>query len=98
VLTIKGTYLPVNLQQVVLELVDIYGRSLNASRIVDVTSLDTQVIDKTLPYKVDASTPAYLVIHQSHDVLNNPVFFSHQYPIPWNGPAYVYTELITLNP
>jgi hypothetical protein len=98
VLQIKGTYLPFNLQQVVLELVDVYGRSLNASRIVNVTSLDTQVIDKTLPYKVDASTPAYLVIHQSHDVLKNPVFFSHQYPIPWNGPAYVYSELITLNP
>ena len=97
-LTIKGTYTPFNLQLLVLELVDIYGKSLNANTQVDITGLDSQVINKTLPYKVDAPTQAYLVIHQAHDVLNNSVFFSHQYPIPWVGPAYVYTELITLNP
>ena len=98
VLTIKGTYLPFNLQLLVLELVDIYGKSLNANTQVDITGLDSQVINKTLSYKVDAPTQAYLVIHQADDVLNNSVFFSHQYPIPWVGPAYVYTELITLSP
>jgi len=75
-----------------------YGKSLNANTQVDITGLDSQVINKTLSYKVDAPTQAYLVIHQADDVLNNSVFFSHQYPIPWVGPAYVYTELITLSP
>jgi len=98
VLTVKGTYLPVNSQSLVLELVDVYGKSLNANTIVNIASLDSQVIDKTLPYKVDAPTQAYLVIHQADDILNNPVLFSRLYPIPWSGPAYVYTELITLNP
>ena len=90
--------MPVNLQPLVLELVDVYGKSLNANTIVNIASLDSQVINKTLPYKVDVPTQAYLVIHQPDDILNDPVFFSRLYPIPWSGPAYVYTELITLNP
>jgi hypothetical protein len=97
-LTIKGTYLPADLQPLVLELVDVYGKSLNANTIVNIASLDSQVINKTLPYKVDAPTQVYLVIHQPEDILNDPVIFSRLYPIPWSGPAYVYTELITLNP
>ncbi len=98
ILDIKGTYLPVNLRPTVIELVDLTGKSLNANTIVDITSLDTQIIDKQLPYKVDAPTQAYLVIHQPDEVLNDPVVLSPAYPVPWIGPAYVFSQLITLNP
>jgi hypothetical protein len=97
-LTVKGTYLPFNLQQLVLELVNLNGKSLNAGRPLSVNGLDSQSINTTLSYRVDAPTQAYLVIHQQDDTLKNPVFFSNQYPIPWLGPAYVYTQLITLSP
>ena len=98
VLTVKGVYSPFNSQPLVLELVDVNGKSLNASRVWPMTDSDTQTINTTIPYKADSPTKAYLVIHQQDDVLKDPVFFSHQYPIPWLGPAYVYVQSITLEP
>ncbi len=98
VLTVKGVYSPFNSQPLVLELVDVNGKSLNASRILTITDLDSQTINTTIPYKADFPTPAYLVIHQQDDVLKDAVLFSNQYPVPWLGPAYVYTQLITLDP
>jgi len=97
-LIVKGVYLPFNSQPLVLELVGVNGKSLNSNRTVTVTSLDSQAIDTTLSYKVDAQTQAYLVIHQQDDVLKDPVLFSSQYPIPWLGPVYIYTQAVTLNP
>jgi hypothetical protein len=97
-LTIKGMYLPVNLQPVTLELIDINGKSLNANRVLVPTDLNSQVINTTIPYNIEGSTPAYLVIHQQDDVLKNPVYISTHQPEVLNGPAYIFTELITLNP
>jgi len=98
VLTVKGVYSPFNSEPLILELVDVNGKSLNASRVLTVTDSDSQTINTTIPYKADSPTPAYLVIHQQDDVLKDAVLFSNQYPVPWLGPAYVYTQLITLDP
>jgi len=97
-LTVKGVYSPFNSQPLILELVDVYGKSLNASRVLELQNSGSQTINTTIPYKVDAPTPAYLVIHQQDDLLKDAVQFSSQYPVPWLGPAYVYTQPITLNP
>ena len=98
VLTVKGTYLPFNLQPLVLELVDTKGKSLNANRILTFTNLDSQAIDTTIPYKVDSPTQAYLVIHQQDDTLKDPVYLANGQNEVLIGPAYIYTQLITLNP
>ena len=98
VLTVKGVYSPFNSQPLILELVDVNGKSLNAGRVSTITDSDSQTINTTIPYKADSPTQAYLVIHQQDDILKDPVLFSNQYPIPWLGPAYVYTQLVTLNP
>jgi len=98
VLAVKGVYLPFNSQPLVLELVDGNGKSLNASRVLMITDSDSQIIDTTIPYKADSPTQAYLVIHQQDDVLKDAVLFSRQYPVPWLGPVYVYTQAITLDP
>ncbi len=98
VLTVKGVYSPFNSQPLVLELVDVDGKSLNASRVLTITDSNSQTINTTIPYKADSPTPAYLVIHQQDDVLKDAVLFSHQYPVPWLGPAYVYTQSIILDP
>ena len=98
VLTVKGVYSPFNSQPLILELVDMNGKSLNAGRVVSVTDPDSQTINTTIPYKADSPTRAYLVIHQQDDVLKDAVLFSSQYPVPWLGPVYVYTQPITLEP
>ena len=98
ILAVKGVYSPFNLEPLILELVDVNGKSLNASRVLTVTDSDSQSIDTTIPYKADSPTKAYLVIHQQDDVLKDPVFFSNQYPVPWFGPVYVYVQSVTLDP
>ena len=52
----------------VFELIDMNGKSLNANRQLSLMGSSSQSIDTTIPYKVDSSTPAYLVIHQEDDV------------------------------
>jgi len=98
VLTVKGTYAPFNLQPLILELLDGSGKSLNANRILTFTNMDSQVINTTIPYSVDSSTPAYLVIHQQDDVLKDSVHLANRQNEVLVGPAYIYTQLITLNP
>ncbi len=98
VLTVKGTYLPFNLQPLVLELIDTNGKSLNAARVLTFMNLNSQAIDTTIPYKVDSSTQAYLVIRQGDDTLKNPVYLANQQNEVLVGPVYIYTQLITLNP
>jgi len=98
VLTVKGVYVPFNSQPLILELVDENGKSLNASRVLELQNSGSQTINTTIPYKVDGETPAYLVIHQQDDLLKDAVQLSSQYPVPWLGPAYVYTQPIILQP
>ncbi|MGA7195416.1 MAG: hypothetical protein WBW94_17495 [Anaerolineales bacterium] len=97
-LTVKGTYMPYNTQTLFFELIDINGKSLNANRQLSLMGSSSQSIDTTIPYKVDSSTPAYLVIHQEDDVLKNPVYLANHQNEVLVGPVYIYTQLITLNP
>ncbi len=83
VVTVKGTYVPYNKEPLVLELVALNGKSL-MNRVLTIDHPDLQEIDTTLPYKVSDPTPAYLVVRQQDDTLN--------------GPAYLYSQNITLDP
>lgn len=83
VLQVEGEMLPYNRQPFILELITTEGRSVGL-RVLTVSGSDWQSFTTTLPYKVEASTPARLFAHQADDVLN--------------GPAYIYSQPITLNP
>ncbi|HUH98587.1 MAG TPA: hypothetical protein VLZ89_14575 [Anaerolineales bacterium] len=98
VLAVRGVYVPFNSQPLILELLDFNGKSLNATRVLAITDPDSQVINTTLPYKVDGPTQAYLVIRQQDDTLKNPVYLANQQNEVLTGPAYIYTQLITLDP
>ncbi len=87
VLTVQGRYLPFNNQPAFLELVsdDKDGKSLGL-RVLTFTSLDTQNISTTIPYKVSGPTPARLLLRQADDITNGPQYI------------YIFSQEITLNP
>jgi hypothetical protein len=82
-LQVDGQILPYNRQPMIMELITDDGRSLSL-RILTVSGADWQAFSTTLPFKVDARTPARLYVHEADDVLT--------------GPIYVYSQAITLNP
>ncbi len=83
VVTVRGEFLPINKQPVILELVSNDGKSLGL-RVLNFNGLDPQSFTTTIPYKIEAETQARLFIHQADNVIN--------------GPIYVYSQLITLDP
>jgi hypothetical protein len=83
VLSLRGDVWPFNLNPVVLELIDPDGRSLGL-RILTVESLQPELFETTIPYKVSAPTAARLTIRQDDDRIN--------------GPFYVYSQEVLLNP
>jgi hypothetical protein len=82
-LAVKGRYLPINSNPVIVELISNDGKGLGL-RVLDLTGKDWQAFDTTVPYKVSAETPARLFMHQDDDITQ--------------GPAYVYSQPITLKP
>jgi hypothetical protein len=84
VLSLQGQFTPYNNQPVVLELISDTGQGLGALRVLDFPTLDPQSFNTTLPYKVSGPTQARLFIHQEDKVLK--------------GPAYIFSQEITLNP
>jgi len=83
VLNVEGRFLPFNDLQVVLELLDPKGRTIN-TRVLDFIGTDEQLFSTTIPYKVTEPTQARLVLHQDDDRLD--------------GQIYVYSQEILLNP
>jgi hypothetical protein len=83
VLPVEGQFMPYSRKAAVLSLKGEDGR-LFSQRVLPVAGTDWQPFSTTLPFKVDKTTPAYLVVEQGDDVLN--------------GQAYVYTRALTLNP
>ena len=82
-LSVQGQYTPYNNQPVIVELISDSGQGLSL-RVLDFPNLDPQSFSTTLPYKVSGPTRARLFIHQEDDVLK--------------GPAYIYSQELTLNP
>ncbi len=82
-LAVDGQITPYNHQPVILELVSEAGTSLGL-RVLTFPTLDPQEFNTTIPYKISQPTQARIFIHQADDVLN--------------GPAYVFSQTITLNP
>jgi len=82
-LSIQGQYTPYNNQPVIVELISDSGQGLGL-RVLDFPNLNPQSFNTTIPYKVSRPTQARLFIHQEDDVLK--------------GPAYIYSQEITLNP
>lgn len=83
VVNIKGDIWPYNLNPVIFELVGPDGKSIN-SRILSVTSIDPQMFETSIPYKVFVPTAARLTIRQDDDRID--------------GLFYVYSQEIMLNP
>jgi hypothetical protein len=82
-LQLEGQFEPSGRQPLIAELVADDGRSLSL-RVLTVAGQDWQPFSTTLPFNVSARTPAHLYFQQSDDVLD--------------GPAYVYSQEITLEP
>jgi len=83
VLTVRGDVWPFNLQPVIFELIDADGKSIGL-RILYVTTIEPQLFETTIPYKVSEPTPARLTIRQDDD------------RIP--GLFYLYSQEVLLNP
>jgi hypothetical protein len=83
VLSLRGDVWPFNLNPVILELVGPDGRSMGL-RILNMDHLDPQLFETTIPYKVGEPTAARLTIRQDDDRID--------------GPFYVYTQEVLLNP
>lgn len=83
VLSVKGDVWPFNLNPVIIELVGPENRSLGL-RILNVTQINPQLFDTTIPYKIFVPTSARLTIRQDDDRIN--------------GLFYVYSQEVLLNP
>ena len=83
VLTVKGDIWPFNLKPFIFELIVPDGKSLGL-RILTLESINPQLFDTSIPYKVAGPTSARLTIRQDDE------------RIP--GLFYVYSQLVTLNP
>ena len=83
VVALQGRFLPYNRQPLVIELVTADGL-IAGQRLVDVPGLDPQEFTTTVPYKVGVPTLARLVLRQADEIVE--------------GPIYLYSQEITLNP
>jgi hypothetical protein len=83
VLTVRGDVWPFNLRPFIIELIDQNGAPI-ASRILYLTSIQPQQFETTLPYKVNETTPARLILRQDDD------------RVP--GLFYLYSQEVLLNP
>jgi hypothetical protein len=83
VLNIKGDVWPFNLNPLIIELVGPDNKSLGL-RILNVTQLNPQLFETTIPYKVSEPTLARLTLRQDDDRIN--------------GLFYVYSQEVSLNP
>ncbi len=83
VLSIRGSYTPINDRPVILELVADDGRSLGL-RVLSLLGSGSQYFETTVPYKVDKETAARVYLYQDDDVIQ--------------GRAYLYSQPIALDP
>ena len=83
VLNVRGDVWPFNLQPVILELINPEGKSIGL-RILTVETIDPQLFETTIPYKISEPTSARLTIHQDDDRMP--------------GLFYVYSQEVLLNP
>lgn len=83
VLSLRGDVWPFNLNPVIFELLGPDGKSMGV-RIVNVNTLNPQLFETTIPYKVSEPTSARLTIRQDDDRIN--------------GLFYVYSQEVLLNP
>jgi hypothetical protein len=83
VVKVDGRFLPYNDEQVILELLDLEGKTVGL-RVLDFDGTDEQLFETTIPYKITEATQARLVLRQEDDRLE--------------GLIYLYSQEITLNP
>ena len=83
VLNVRGDIWPFNLNPVLMELIGPDGKSLGL-RILAVDRLTPQLFETTIPYQVNQPTLARLSIRQDDDRMD--------------GPFYVYSQEVMLNP
>jgi hypothetical protein len=74
---------PVNNSPLFLDLITPDGK-IEGTRIVNMNGIDPQTFTTTIPYSVKEPTAARLSVRQMDNVIN--------------GPIYIYTQEIMLNP
>lgn len=84
VLAVNGRFLPYNDQQVVLELIDVDGKTVGLRVLDDFIGTEEQLFSTTIPYKVTDPTRTRLVLRQDDDRLA--------------GLIYLYSQEILLHP
>ena len=82
-LSLQGQFTPYNNQPFVVELDSDAGQLLS-QRLLDFPNLNPQSFNTTLPYKVSGPTQARIFVYQEGDIPK--------------GPAYIFSQEITLNP
>ena len=82
-LVVVGQILPYNSNPVIMELIAEDGENLSL-RVLNVTGTQWQAVSTTLPFRVNSARQARLFIHQAHNVLD--------------GDAYIFSQLLTLEP
>ena len=83
VLSLKGDMLPSGRQPMILELMTDEGREMSL-RVLSVSGSGWQPFETTMPFRVTQETPARLFAQEADDVLD--------------GPAYIYSQPLTLIP
>jgi hypothetical protein len=83
VLNLEGQVLPYNRQPIIIQLLTNDGKN-QWLRVLTTTGTDWQSFDTTVPFRVNAPTPARLYFTQADDVLSTQ--------------AYIYSQEILLNP
>lgn len=83
VLDLRGDIWPFNFNPVILELIDPDGKSLGL-RIITVNTINPQLFETTIPYRVSEPTAARLIIRQDDDRMT--------------GLFYAFSREILLNP
>ena len=83
VVNVRGDIWPFSLQPVILELMDAAGKSI-ALRIITLDTINPQLFETTIPYKVTEVTAARLTIRQDDDRMP--------------GVFYIYSQEVILNP
>ena len=83
VLTVRGDVWPFNIQPIILELINPEGKSIGL-RILTIDSINSQMFETTIPYRVTEPTLARLTIRQSDDRMP--------------GLFYIYSQEVLLNP
>ena len=97
VLSLKGDMLPSGRQPMILELMTDEGREMSL-RVLSVSGSGWQPFETTMPFRVTQETPARLFAQEADDGVVRVGIHPGQADDVLDGPAYIYSQPLTLIP